>query len=273
MDTLLDTLNYLKQKPLNLLNFGDELDELHLLPDGAVMFKEANKRRLWYDIMINDKYYYQYHRNNGITKLAVKVNSQTLYLYRTIEGLISMADLLHKAYGRALFPKLFIMTGINYLPMKMSQTARIERVIHLLGTGIFPLCLSLLLPVFIYSIVYEKEQKVIEIMKMNGMKMRYYWLVNFVFDFVIYTITFCVFFIYGGAILGLEVFFRTHALLQALIIVGWGYAQIAMAFLVSPFLSRSQSATSKPSSTSASHRLRRLALAVRRRTYSQQHAL
>jgi len=235
----------LKTKPLYLLDYSQELDDLHQLPDGAVIFKEANKNKLSYHLSINDKYYFHYHRANGVTKLGVQVGGSPMFLYRSLEGSIGFADLLHNAYMKSSIPeaKLHLMTGINYLPQRLTQDARIERLIHFIGGGIFPVCMSLLLPVFIYAIVYEKEQKVLEIMKMNGMKMRYYWLVNFTLDFIIYWATFAVFFTYGGLILNIDAFLHTSPLFQFIMFTAWGYAQIAMAFFVSPFLGRAQSAT------------------------------
>jgi len=243
---LLNTLLYLRDKPFPLLDYSYELEGLHKLPDGAILFRTANRKLLDYHISINDKYYMQYHRGNGITKLGVAIDENApSFILRTIEGLVSFADLINGAYIRTIFNKLFIMTGVNYLPMKISQVARIDRIIHFIGSGIFPLCLSLLLPIFIYSIVYEKEHKVLEIMKMNGMKMRYYWSVLFCFDFLIYSLTFIIFFIYGGFILGIDVFIYTHPLFQFLLFFGWGFAQISVAFFASAFLSSSQSAISK----------------------------
>jgi len=71
----------------------------------------------------------------------------------------------------------------------------------MLGAGLFPISLCLLLPVFVYNIVLEKEQKLIEIMKMNGMKMINYWIINFLFNFIVYLATVTVFCITGAAIL------------------------------------------------------------------------
>ena len=67
----------------------------------------------------------------------------------------------------------------------------------LAGVGLYPLALSLLMPVFMYSIVMEKEERLIEIMKMNGLKMGNYWIMNYLFNLMIYTIAASVFFIFG----------------------------------------------------------------------------
>jgi len=237
-------MNYYKTKQIRLIDIITEVDDLHLFPDGAVTFREANKKTLDYNISIADSYYIQYRRTNGISKLGISVEGQALYIDRTVEGLISFADLLNGAYMRTIFDNLYVVTGINYFPGRLNEENRIDRVTHFMGSGIFPLCLSLLLPIFVYSIVSEKEGKILEIMKMNGMKMRYYWLVNFLFDFLVYWLTVAGFVIMGGVILKITVFINTSYIMQFLMFAGWGYAEIGMAFIISPFLSRAQTATS-----------------------------
>lgn len=58
------------------------------------------------------------------------------------------------------------------------QNTFISGIINLAGASLYPLSLSLLLPVFMYAIVLEKEDRLIEMMKMNGMKIFNYWTVN-----------------------------------------------------------------------------------------------
>ena len=62
------------------------------MPDGTIVVEEASRDRLKYRLSINDNRYWQYHRNNGVTKIGM-VNSDpqegedsTLYMIRTIEG-------------------------------------------------------------------------------------------------------------------------------------------------------------------------------------------
>ena len=87
------------------------------------------------------------------------------------------------------------------MPLSPSFDEQIMRVINLLGAALFPLSLCLLMPVFIYNIVLEKEQKLIEIMKMNGMRMYNYWIVTFGFNFFFYSVTIMIFFIFGRFVL------------------------------------------------------------------------
>ena len=53
----------------------------------------------------------------------------------------------------------------------------ISSLINFAGGPLYPLSLSMLLPVFLYAIVLEKEEKLIEMMKMNGMRIINYWMV------------------------------------------------------------------------------------------------
>ena len=72
-----------------------------------------------------------------------------------------------------------------------------EILINTVATIIFPLSLSLLLPVFLYLIVLEKEEKLIQMMRMNGMSMLSYWAINFLYNLVISLATNLVFYLFG----------------------------------------------------------------------------
>lgn len=77
---------------------------------------------------------------------------------------------------------------------------------NLMGAGLFPLCLCMLLPVFVYQIVLEKEAKLIDIMKMNGLRMRHYWFVTVVLDFFYFLIQCTIFILFGRFGLQLQFF-------------------------------------------------------------------
>jgi hypothetical protein len=103
--------------------------------------------------------------------------------------------------------------------------------------------MSMGLPVFIYQIVLEKEMKLIENMKINGMKMSNYWLVNYLFDLAFYLATALLFLLFGMKIFNIKVFTETDPMILVVTLLGWGLAQISMAFLISVFLSNSQTAS------------------------------
>jgi len=92
------------------------------------------------------------------------------------------------------------------MPMTDTNENFLMKVINVTGASLYPLALGLLLPVFMYSIVLEKEERILEMMKMNGLQLNIYWTVNFIFDFVLYTITVLVFMISGYLLLDLPFF-------------------------------------------------------------------
>lgn len=129
------------------------------------------------------------------------------------------------------------------MPFDGQDTALIDKTINVIGAGLYPLGLSLLLPLFLYAIVSEKEERLIEIMRMNGLKLKYYWVCTFIFNFVISIITFTIFYIFGKYILALSFFTSTSSALMWILLIGWAIAQISMTNLVQIFIRNGKSAT------------------------------
>ena len=76
-------------------------------------------------------------------------------------------------------------------------------------------------------------------MKMNGLKIRYYWLTFFVFNLMLSILTNLIFFLLGAFALGGEFFRSTSSLLLFLVAFGWSLAQIGMAAFFQTFLNKS----------------------------------
>lgn len=128
------------------------------------------------------------------------------------------------------------MTGINFYPFKFS----ISKIQGLLSDQVakmgLPLCLTICLPVFMQAVVQEKEKKLTEIMKINGLQMNNYWIVNYWFNFVYYMIMAFLWYAAGAYIFQMKVFVHTSATLFWVILTGWGLSQISFAFFLSVFL-------------------------------------
>lgn len=95
------------------------------------------------------------------------------------------------------------------MPLVGEDKAFIMRIISITGASLYPLALSLLLPIFMYVIVLEKEEKLLEMMKMNGMRMKDYWLMTFLFSLTLTIVTYTLFYLFGYFILGLSFFTET----------------------------------------------------------------
>jgi len=77
---------------------------------------------------------------------------------------------------------------------------------------------------------------------MNGMKMRNYWLINFIFNFAISIVTNLVFFLFGYFLLDNALFKTTGKDVLFVVLLGWILAQIGMATFFQVFLTSSRAA-------------------------------
>lgn len=115
-------------------------------------------------------------------------------------------------------------------------------LINTVATIIFPLSLSLLLPVFLYLTVLEKEERLIQMMRMNGMSMVNYWSINFLYNFAISILTNLVFYLFGYFFLENAFFQQVSLGVIVVVFLGWILSQIGLAMLLQVFLSSSRAA-------------------------------
>ena len=135
-----------------------------------------------------------------------------------------MADLINQAYMRKIFNETTVIAGVSFFPFLTDVETTVQRILSLICILVLPICMSMGLPVFLYQIVLEKETKLIENMKINGMKMSNYWFVNYVFDLGFYLITTFLFLLFGIKIFTLQIFAETDTMILIVTLVGWGLA-------------------------------------------------
>lgn len=111
------------------------------------------------------------------------------------------------------------------------------------GGSIYPLGFTILLPVILYSIVSEKEERLIEIMKMNGLQMKYYWVNFFVFYFGISLFASLLMFLFGKYVFQTTFFVDTDWLVLWTLFLGWSISQISLATFLQIFINNSKVAT------------------------------
>jgi hypothetical protein len=131
---------------------------------------------------------------------------------------------------------------MQFMPFKPKVRAEAEKAINSIGDLVYPVMTAMSLPIFMYNIVLEKENKLIQNMKINGMKMSNYWLVTGIFNFGIYTVLISSYYGFGRYISGLSFFTESNPTIMIVTYIGWGLNQVALSFLFSCFLSDSQSA-------------------------------
>ena len=163
----------------------------------------------------------------------------TTYIMRPSEGAMALQDKMNQAYIKSIFNDSYQVVGQQLMPFKPDVRDSAQKVINCVGGVCYPLYLSLCLPVFLYTYVLEKEQRLVETMKINGLNMVNYWKVNIIFNTLMYIIIMSFYIGYGRYISGLSFFTDSNLVLLILLMFGWGLCQISGAFFLGAFLNNS----------------------------------
>lgn len=117
----------------------------------------------------------------------------------------------------------------------------------LVGPFLFTLVFSLLLPVMIVSLVYEKEVRLRVLMKMLGLGSFAYWVINYFFWLVVYILFSLVFFVFGSTVRlpsGYKIGIVATQKMDVLFVFTWLFINntIAFAFLSATLFKTSRTA-------------------------------
>lgn len=220
---------------------------LDYLPDGTISIDSLSNSSLSFDAKINDVRDLQYHRKNGLTRINetkyIKDTDIAIYVPEYIPpyGMLHTVDAITTSYINYL-TESSLQSGYITMPDLEGAVSFIDTIINFVAVLVFPISLSLLFPVFLYTVVLEKEEKLIQMMKMNGMKISSYWFVYFVFNLLLGLVTNLVFFLFGYFMLGNRFFTETSFGLLFFTFFGWLLAQIGLAVFFQTFLSSARSA-------------------------------
>jgi len=214
----------------------------NLLADGAITFYEASAENLTMKIQINDGRPPSSHRTNGVTDFYVETEDNSILVMNIYDGQLILLDLATKAYLQTLHPDVYMISGSQAMPLSSSDGLFASQINALVGAAVYPLAISLLLPIFMYGIIHEKEERLREIMKMNGLKMINYWIANYLWCLCLYIIAVSLFFIFGRFILKTDFFTETNPLILFAVFLGWGLCQVSMAVFFQNFFARAKTA-------------------------------
>jgi hypothetical protein len=104
------------------------------------------------------------------------------------------------------------------MPEKIDMKEFYIALINFTSGILYPLALGLLIPVFMYTLVLEKEEKLLQMMKMNGLKMTNYWIVYLIFNMTYSLVTMTVFMLFGLYISNLSFFTETNPSIMVIFI-------------------------------------------------------
>lgn len=213
-----DAISNYNERSYNVL---DDPPFTYLMPDGAVDFEEISDKEgkfpwLSYTLSVNDLKIAKYHRRNNFTRVALKkvpvfLQSKVLLI---VQGKLALMELVHNAYMQYLDlikkPSSAIdqfASTIFAQQMPTRTTASILSIVEIFGTFLYPLALSLQVPIYVYIIVYERELGLLHLQLSMGMSKMKYLLTNYLFNYVIYTVVVIFFWLSG---IGIQLRFFTQ---------------------------------------------------------------
>jgi hypothetical protein len=115
---------------------------------------------------------------------------------------------------------------------------------NMIGKMVYPLGLSFLLPMFVLTLVREKEDKILIMMKMHGLSTVKYYLAHYL-HFMILQIACSIVFIVTAVGFQLKFFVETSPAVYLPAFLGWANAMVALSFLLSVFFNRVRLAMGK----------------------------
>jgi ABC-type multidrug transport system ATPase subunit len=108
----------------------------------------------------------------------------------------------------------------------------LTNMFQLLNVIFYPFAIGLGLPIILNSLAMEKEEKIHDLLKINGMSMFKYYLANILFWFVFFSIITAIFFV-GGYFMLDDGLFRLNSPFDIIVFcVGWNLVQIVFAFFL-----------------------------------------
>ena len=238
----------------------------YLLPDGAVHFHRVDpvQHRLNFTFSINDAMIALYHRPNGFTRLSSKhasLYTDSVQLFD--QGKMALFSLLSVAFSDYVADvtlenstkkpstpeeKELLQLVDNLVGLKMASTMPVVEqpnllaIVEIFGSFLYPMALTLQLPVYVFVVVLEKESRLRELQKTMGMSMSTYWLSSVTFNMIIYA---CVasFFYIVGLWVELRFFKQTGSGLLVMFFVAWGLSLSSVSLLISSVISSRRVAT------------------------------
>ncbi|TPX36686.1 hypothetical protein SmJEL517_g01383 [Synchytrium microbalum] len=142
--------------------------------------------------------------------------------------------------NKAVLGNTTITQGIRMMPQYIDTGVNIQ-ISSFLGGILFPFGVSFLLPIYVITLVKEKEDRIQIMMRMNGMKMTTYYLAHSLHFFSLHIIS-AAFFYLAGYFGGMQLFTRTQFVVLLIVLILWGLVQISLAFLFAAIFSKARTA-------------------------------
>ncbi|KAK5574544.1 hypothetical protein RB653_009797 [Dictyostelium firmibasis] len=181
--------------------------------------------------------------NNYSLDLTITCEEQYEYSYSLFKyNLIYTLSQIQTSFLNYLLNGNGVVTKSQISTMPYYYESTPFDITSILGGSFFPFALSFVLPLFMYSIVYDKQEKLRDLSLMMGLKMRNYWVMTFIFNFLVYTII-AVVIGFICTVSGISVFVKGSPFALFLLLLLWGLSMVSFAFFLSTFFKRTRAAS------------------------------
>ncbi|ORX90745.1 hypothetical protein K493DRAFT_265395 [Basidiobolus meristosporus CBS 931.73] len=228
--TMIGNIGNIPGNPKRLPAYYKRITDVYReLPWGSILFDEISPDNLNWD------YTLQIGKNSRINK-AVKTYPKRGLRNMALQTKLSTAFLQSTASGA----NARISHGFRVMPQLLNSQIDIP-VGSLIGGILYPFGISFLLPIFVIILVKEKEDRILVMMRMNGLSPRAYYTAHYAHFYSLHTIS-CIIFVVTGVGFRMSIFTQTQPFVYIFLLFMWGHAQIALAFLLSAFFGKTRTA-------------------------------
>lgn len=246
-ERLIDDIKY-----LNSLNTY-ELAYNTRLPDSSYWIKDIDPDKgIDSHIQVNNILYYRYHRKNGDSLFDMasfdpsgggKIEKQ--FLAFITESSIGHMNIVTNMHLQSIMQD--DLTNVLAIVSPTIDSSSIKEFINsalsIVTTNLFPAALCLGFPLMLFVLVLEKDEKIKDLLDINGLVTINYWITFFVFNFINLEITIFAFLMVGKIWIKIDFFQESSILLMFWFLSAWNCSQIGFALFASTFLSKPSSAT------------------------------
>jgi ABC-type multidrug transport system fused ATPase/permease subunit len=230
------------------INVSDGIIQFHdLSPQTSGTLAPLALPRINVTMSINDVKMAVYHRPNNFTRIsgekAPQFFGQSEVLMLPFAWLNMMEFLTSSMQSWALGPSSnppLIPSTLQGMPY--TDFSDLLVAVEAFGLVLYPICVSLQLPVYLYLFVNEKETKLKAFASAMGLTKSVFWISNYVFCFVMYAVVVAAF-VTGANVIGLRLWTHTPPLILIVMLVGWGLSLVSVAAFLQSFLSNTRSAS------------------------------
>ncbi|EGG13872.1 ABC transporter A family protein [Cavenderia fasciculata] len=243
-ESMMSAISEIKTKLASERRSSFKIKDRFIMPFSSILFNDYNPTFsqsqtpvINYQMAVDTQPLFQWFNVSDPALYIFTMNLiQTAFCMSKQTTIINIDFFIKTVYGA----DFIIDSNLSEFPY-LQQQPKID-VGSLLGGLFYPFALSFLLPLFVYSIVLEKQEKLRDMCLMAGLKMRNYWIVTYLFNLMLYTIAVIV-------VVGISVIFKFSVFTQgspfamALLLFGWGNAMITFSFFLSTIFKTTRVAT------------------------------